>query len=130
MNELIRQHLIRLATWSIACIFFSLIPIIFKKGGKGVLQSFLYMNAAWCLVNIIVVAFAWNAPTPQTAEFREFMKLMEGMNMGYMAVGIALAVPKLSSAKLCGAGWSVALQGAALYCFDKYLFAQVASLNN
>lgn len=130
MSELLRQHLIRLLIWSCFCVIVSIIPVILKKSGKGVLPSFLYMNATWCLINIVIVAATWNAPTPKLSEFRELMKLMEGMNLGYIGVGLALALPKLSTARLCGAGWAVALQGAALYIFDKYLVAVVLALKS
>ncbi len=129
MNEILRTHLIRLAAWSVFCIIASVIPLVLRKKEKGVLTSFLYMSATWCLINLIIVAATWNSETPTVPAIREFMKLMEGMNLGYIAVGLALAIPKQSSAKLCGAGWAVALQGCALYALDKYLFAQIAGIN-
>jgi hypothetical protein len=125
-----RAHLQRLAVWSAVSV----------AGGSALMaarwpdlraRNFGIQCAGWGVVNAAIVAAAWQgAGQPKTdaeiAGAREFIWLNEGLDVGYVGVGVTMAVLGRRNGQrgLEGAGWGVALQGAGLLALDSVLLAQ------
>jgi hypothetical protein len=122
-----RAHLQRLAAWSAVSV----------AGGSALMASrwedprarhFGIQAAGWGLVNAGIVAAAWastrDARTDaQIADTREFLWLNAGLDVGYVGVGLTMAVLGRQGGRpgIEGAGWGVAVQGAGLLLLDAAL---------
>jgi hypothetical protein len=123
MIEELRAHLRRLALWS---------GLWLAGGGAGALlakdegvRAFFGWNAGWCAVNLIIcVASGLGKPPADRRRFREFLMLNEGLNVGYIGVGLTLAFAS-PSVSARAAGWAIAVQGAALLVLDAWLLGRV-----
>lgn len=80
------------------------------------------MTAAWCAVNLAIALPGLIRPSaPELRPLREFLTFNLGLNLGYMAVGIALMVMGKQRAR--GAGLAVLIQGGLLLLLDGYLWS-------
>jgi hypothetical protein len=120
----LRDHLKRLAIWSAISVLVG-IKLIALFGGSEMGRSAGVMTAGWAAVNLIIVAASWNGKPPASrSQFREFIWLNQGLNSGYMAVGLTLVLAS-SSASAVGSGWAVIPQGLALLVMDGILLRRV-----
>ena len=94
------------------------------------LRDHLKRLAIWSGISVLVgikliVGASWNGKPPASrAQFREFIWLNQGLNAGYVGVGLALALAG-SSAAVVGSGWAVVPQGLALLVMDGILLRRV-----
>jgi hypothetical protein len=128
---LTHQHLIKLGIWAIFSIVSSLV-ILWKGYKNHFWQNFGLQFLVWGLIDGIIVAIGLRDTTRLDITgiigLREFLWLNEGLDIGYVAVGITLfLVGKHAnySAKLVGAGSSVFIQGAVLLLLDSILIWQL-----
>jgi hypothetical protein len=120
----LRDHLKRLAIWSGISVLVG-IKLIGLFANAEVVRSAGVMTAGWAVVNLIIVGASWNGKPPASrAQFREFIWLNQGLNAGYVGVGLALALAG-SSAAVVGSGWAVVPQGLALLVLDGILLRRV-----
>lgn len=114
----LRGHLVRLAVPSVISLVI---------GGVGALvladpgqKSFAFMNATWGLINLIICAASWKSAKPlELRPFREFLIFNVGLNLGWMMLGLPMAL--LGKAEVAGSGWGIALQGLILFVLDLWL---------
>lgn len=130
------QHLIRLGIWAIISIIFGLI-VIWQKWDKPFWQNFGLQCAVWGLIDGIIVLFGLhNQSRPDilaAVKLREFLWLNEGLDMGYLALGITLVLIAKNigdSPRLLGAGSAVAIQGFALLLLDTILIWQLPTISD
>jgi hypothetical protein len=128
-----RAHLKRLAAWSAVSV----------AGGSALmaarwqdprLRHFGIQSAGWGLINAAIVAAAWSGAgrektDAEIASAREFVWLNEGLDVGYVGVGVTMAILGRAAQRpgVEGAGWGVAVQGAGLLVLDSVLLAQYPS---
>lgn len=126
-------HLIRLGIWAGVSIIAGVIAMA-RLWPQEWWRNFGLQSAAWGAIDAIIVFFGLrdnSLPTiMEIIKLREFLYLNEGLNVGYIGVGIALALAgrHFKSSTLSGAGWGVALQGLALLTMDTILLLRLPAL--
>lgn len=128
-----QQHLVRLFVWSEASIVVGgamLAVLLWKRVESPMLRHFALQTAAWGGVILILAYIAWRRLGPRDHEsavqLDRLVWLNIGLDLGYLAVGVALAVTGWLTARrlgLVGAGTAIMLQGSVLALLD-YVFAQ------
>lgn len=123
-----RAHLTRLAVWSAVCVLAcgtALFSAWSMGGPSGLWTSFLTWMCGWCLVNLAICGLSWfGKPPGDLRKLREFLMLNEGLNVGYLGVGVALGLASREPS-VQGAGWAVAVQGLALIVLDAWYLARL-----
>jgi len=123
LNRELRAHLRRLAAWSILGGIAGLVIIGVRADPAG--HAFGGWTAGWCAVNLLIVLASWRGRPPQDRRrFREFLMLNEGLNLGYVGVGVALALAAVGP-DVRAAGTAIAVQGFALFVLDTWLLRRV-----
>ncbi len=112
----VRSHLKRLLAW--ACICFA--------AGAGISLAspgFGQMTAGWALVNALIalpgLRRSEDAKPVERRKLREVLFLNQGLNAGYIGVGLTMALGMPGWAQ--GAGWAMAVQGSGLLVLDGWL---------
>lgn len=133
-----RGHLIRLAVWAAACVLSgtaSLVWLMVRRTSAPLLQHFAIQTAAWGGVNLAIVAWAWRGLAFRdyagTQKLLNVLWLNTGLDVGYAAVGVTLAVTAWrwgQRAGGVGAGLGVLVQGIALALLDLRLIAIIGPL--
>src|SRR5262249_4966043 len=122
-------HMARLGVWAAASVVGGILILIFRRRRES-WKHFAFQCAAWGLIDgVIVLVSLFQQPKPfdstTVANLREFLWFNEGLNLGYIGVGLALALAARRKAApfeaLEGAGWGVVLQGLALLTLDTTL---------
>jgi hypothetical protein len=133
----LHQHLVRLGVWALFSIVFGILVLLVKRQSLAA-QHFSLQFIVWGAVDGIIVLFGLrdnSRPDLVAAiKLREFLWLNEGLDVGYIAVGITLIIigrlPKVNSASLPGAGLAVAIQGFLLLLLDGILLWQLPNISN
>jgi hypothetical protein len=82
------------------------------------------MSGGWAIVNLAIVGASWKQSKPPVRRrLREFLWLNQGLNAGYIGVGVAMA--SLGGLAVAGMGWGVIIQGLALLALDGLLLTRV-----
>lgn len=128
-----QQHLFRLFVWSEASILVGglmLAVLLWRRLEWPMLRHFAMQTAAWGGVILIIAIVAWRqlAIRDHAAAVRldRMVWLNIGLSLGYVAVGLALALlGRFGSRRpgLVGAGVAIILQGSVLAMLD-FAFAQ------
>lgn len=134
---LLHQHLIRLGVWALFSIVFGVVILLAKRQNLAA-QHFSVQFIVWGLIDGIIVLFGLrdnSRPDLVAAiKLREFLWLNEGLDVGYVAVGITLVIigrwSKVNSASLIGAGLGVMIQGFLLLLLDGLLLWQLPNIFN
>ena len=134
---LLHQHLIRLGVWALFSIVFGVVILLAKRQNLAA-QHFSVQFIVWGLIDGIIVLFGLrdnSRPDLVAAiKLREFLWLNEGLDAGYVAVGITLIIvgrwSKVNSASLIGAGLGVMIQGFLLLLLDGLLLWQLPNIFN
>lgn len=132
---LLHQHLIRLGVWALFSIVFGVVILLAKRQNLAA-QHFSMQFIVWGLIDGIIVLFGLrdnSRPDLVAAiKLREFLWLNEGLDVGYVAVGITLIIvgrwSKVNSASLIGAGLGVMIQGFLLLLLDGLLLWQLPNI--
>jgi len=121
MEEL-RAHLVRLAIWSGLSLIGGL--LLLTRRPPELLRGLAILTIGWAVVNLAIAFFSWRgSPPTEMRALREFLMLNLGLNVGYIGVGVTMAI--LGSPFVRGAGIAVAIQGFALLVLDGYLMAKL-----
>ncbi len=118
LHQLQADHLARLTAWSAAWLALAVAALARRQPDLAV-RWFWIVSAAWCAINLAVVAFAAGNPTNDAAELRRLLIGSEAFNVLCLLVGAALA--RRPDAAIRGAGVAVAVQSAALLVLDGIL---------
>ena len=135
--ELERGHLLRLGIWAAASIIVGaliLLMLYLRKGNAPFLRHFGIQMLAWGGVDLALVAWGWKGLAfrdyASSVQLNQFLWLNVGLDAGYVAVGITLAVTGWALTKrlgLLGAGVGVVVQGFALFVLDLRLLTMMES---
>lgn len=134
--ELERGHLVRLSTWAVASLALGLAALGWARRLAPAPRSFWQhlgiQSAAWGVVDLMIVAAAWNGLVARdlagAIALDRFLWLNIGLDVGYAMVGITLVVFGARSPRrtgLIGAGVAIVLQGIALAVLDAQLSAHI-----
>ena len=134
--ELERDHLARLSLWALASLAVGLLAFVFARrlesGPRSLWQHFGIQSGAWGVVDLLIVAAAWNGLVARdladAIALDRFLWLNIGLDVGYAMVGITLVVFGARSPRrmgLIGAGVAIILQGVALAVLDALLSAYI-----
>lgn len=128
-----REHLYRLGIWAILSIIIGGL-IMWRRWQSESWRHFGLQCAVWGLIDGIIVLFGlqdYSHPDlSATAKLREFIWLNEGLDVGYIGVGVTLMLVRwrVPSSPLYGAGIAVIIQGLALLVLDGVLLWQLPSV--
>lgn len=134
-----RNHLLRLLAWGAACVLIGtslLLAGLLRRGGRSpLLGHFAMQTALWGAVELVVGFWGWRALAYRDLEsftrFDRMLWLNVGLDAGYVAVGVAVALTGWLAARRLGpvgAGLAVAVQGLALFVLHSFLVDVIARL--
>lgn len=130
--------LFQLSLWSLLSVFWGgLLAVLFPSGSFW--ASFGGMNAVWGLINLIIASFGYYGVMKkirmgladeelERQRLRRLLKVNTWLDVGYLAVGLALAWWG-KSPLLQGFGWGIMVQGGFLLLFDGWHYQQGGSKN-
>jgi len=132
-----RAHLVRLLAWGAASVVAgtALLAVVLvarrgTPGGSALLTSFAVQCAAWGAIDLAIAGLAWRGLALRDADgatkLDRLLWLNTGLDVGYVAVGVALAVVGWQLGRrlgLVGAGLGVVVQGLALLILDAHFIA-------
>ena len=131
-----RAHLVRLAAWGAASVVAGtlvLLVLAARRVRSPLLTHFAIQTAAWGTIDLALVLMGWRSLAIRDAEaaarLDRFLWFNTGLDVGYVAVGVALAICGWTLGRrlgLVGAGVGVVVQGLALALLDLW-FASVLS---
>ena len=126
-----RAHLLRLLLWGATSAVCGLVLIGVTRRTRlrsSLLFHFGLQTAAWGLIDLVLAGNAWWAlalrDLRSATQLDRFLWLNVGLDVGYVAVGVTLALTGWKLARklgLVGAGLGVVVQGLALLVLDAYL---------
>lgn len=126
-------HLLRLFIWSEASLVVGgvmLAVLLWRRVTSPLLRQFAIQTAAWGAVLLAVAYFRWSRLGMRdhdgAVHLDRLTWLNIGLDVGYVAVGVTLALTGWLAARrlgFVGAGVAVVVQGFALATLD-YAFAQ------
>lgn len=141
-----RSHLLRLIAWGAGSVLAGTLLLVVllvaarragSAGGEAspLLLHFAVQTAAWGAIDLAIAAAAWRGLAMRDVDgatkLDRLLWLNAGLDVGYVAVGVTLAVAGcLLGRRLgaVGAGIGVVVQGAALLLLDAKFIAVMAAL--
>ena len=133
-----RGHLLRLAIWGGASILAGsfLYTVLAVRGERApLLRHFAIQTAAWGIVDVGIVLWSWRSLALRdfagAQTLLNFLWLNTGLDVGYVAVGVTLAVTAWrwrARAGATGAGLGIVVQGAALFLLDLRLILMIGPM--
>jgi hypothetical protein len=129
-----RGHLLRLAIWAATSVLAGamLLLLLRRKEGASFLRHFALQLCGWGAVNAALVAWGWNGLSlrdyASATQLRDFLWLNVGLDVGYAAVGITLAMSAWVLGRRLGglgAGVGVVVQALALFILDLRLLTMM-----
>lgn len=133
-----RGHLLRLAIWGGASILAGsfLYTVLAVRGERApLLRHFAIQTAAWGIVDVGIVLWSWRGLALRdfagAQTLLNFLWLNTGLDVGYVAVGVTLAVTAWrwgARAGATGAGLGIVVQGAALFLLDLRLILMIGPM--
>ena len=133
-----RAHLARLALWAMSSLLMgtAVLAVLRVRGrASPLLSHFALQMAAWGAIELLLVWAARgglelrNAGAARSLE--RFLWLNNGLDIGYVAVGVTLAVTGWVLGRrlgAVGAGIGIVIQGLALLILDLHLARQLTAL--
>jgi hypothetical protein len=131
-----RSHLLRLILWGVGSVIAGtalLVLVATRRGAAGgspLLANFAVQCAAWGAIDLLIAGFAWRGLALRdlagATKLDRLLWLNTGLDVGYVAVGIALAAVGWQLGRrlgLVGAGIGVAVQGLALVVLDAHFIS-------
>ena len=125
-----RAHLVRLIAWGAASVVAGtalLLLATVRRGPSPLLGNFAVQCAAWGAIDLAIAFAAWRGLAVRdlagATKLDRLLWLNTGLDVGYVAVGVALAVVGWQLGRrlgLVGAGLGVVVQGLALLVLDAH----------
>lgn len=136
-----RAHLVRLIAWGAGSVLAGtalLLLVTVRRGGPSgapLLANFAIQCAAWGAIDLIIALFAWRGLAERdingATKLDRLLWLNTGLDIGYVAVGVALAIVGWQLGRrlgLVGAGLGVMVQGLALLVLDAHFISVLGRL--
>jgi hypothetical protein len=133
-----RGHLLRLALWGGACVLVGtllLAYLIVRRIDAAMLRAFASQTAAWGAVNLLICLWAGRGLALRdfagAQHLLNILWLNVGLDVGYVGVGVTLAVTGWlwgKRAGALGAGLGIIVQGMALLLLDARLIAAIGPM--
>lgn len=131
-------HLLRLGVWAAVSIVGGtalLAWLTLRQVAAPLVRHFAIQTAAWGAVNAAIAGWAWRGLTMRdfagTQKLLNILWLNTGLDLGYAAVGLTLAIVGWQWERrmgAVGAGLGVVLQGLALALLDLRLILLIGPL--
>ncbi len=131
-----RAHLVRLLAWGAASVLVGtalLVLVAARRGvpaGSPLLTNFAIQCAAWGAIDLLIAGVAWRGlalrDVDGATKLDRLLWLNTGLDVGYVGVGIVLAVVGWQLGRrlgLVGAGLGVTVQGLALLVLDAHFIS-------
>ena len=131
-----RAHLMRLVVWGAGSVVAGTALLLLTTvrrgaaGGMPLLANFAIQCAAWGAIDLLIAALAWRGLAERdvagATRLDRLLWLNTGLDVGYVAVGVALAAVGWQLGRrlgLVGAGIGVVVQGLALLALDAHFIA-------
>jgi hypothetical protein len=128
-----RAHLVRLLAWGAGSVIAGTALLLVATlrrgtpGGAPLLTHFAVQCAAWGAIDLALAAVAWRGLAERdlagATKLDRLLWLNMGLDVGYVAVGVALAIAGWQLGRrlgLVGAGLGVVVQGLALIALDAH----------
>lgn len=133
-----RGHLLRLALWGGASMLVGTLIIavlVLRRVEAPLLRHFAIQTAAWGAVDLAICLWSWRSLALRNyagaQQLLNILWLNTGLDVGYVAVGITLAVTAWRWGKRAGgvgAGLGVIVQGLALFLLDLRLILVIGPM--
>lgn len=133
-----RHHVLRLAVWGAACVLVGTLLVLaltVRRVRSPLLLHFAIQTGAWGLVTLVIALVASRGLAYRDLDgftrLDRFLWLNLGLDVGYVAVGVTLAVAGWRLGRrlgLVGAGAGVVVQGLALLVLDAWLVSVIQRL--
>lgn len=135
--DLERAHLLRVLVWGAGSVLagtllLALVALRRAAGPAPLLWHFAVQTAAWGAIDLLLTLWAMRGLALRdhagATQFDRVLWLNLGLDVGYVAVGVALAAVGWSLGRrlgLVGAGLGVVVQGAALFLLDLVVVRQL-----
>ena len=114
MIEALHAHLDRLLVWGALSVVAGL---ALRRRPFGI------MTGAWGAVNVVIVLATWRN-VPHEPDFHAFLAFNLGLDLGYVGVGLAMALLAGDRTRIKEFGGAIVIQGAMLFLLDAFLFLQ------
>jgi hypothetical protein len=134
-----RAHLVRLLFWGAACVLIGstlLAVAATRRPQSPLLMHFAVQTAVWGALDALLAAVAWRGLAERdlagATHLDRLLWLNGGLDVGYVAVGVALAWTGWVLGRrlgLVGAGLGVIVQGLALLVLDARFISVMSRLN-
>jgi len=136
-----KAHLSRLLLWGAASVVVGsalLVLVAARRGATGgspLLSQFGVQCVAWGVIDLAIAGFAWRGLAERdvagATKLDRLLWLNTGLDVGYAAVGVTLAVVGWQLGRrlgLVGAGLGVVVQGLALVVLDAHFIGVINRL--
>lgn len=135
--DLERAHLLRILIWGAGSVLAGTLLLLLVTlrravGPAPLLRHFALQTAAWGAIDLALVLFGLRGLALRdhagATQLDRVLWLNLGLDVGYVAVGVTLAVVGWSLGRrlgLVGAGLGVVVQGAALFLLDLVVVRQL-----
>ena len=133
-----RAHLLRHAAWGIASVLTGtalLVMVRIRPRASPLLLHFAVQTAGWGAIDLLLVGIARGTLVMRDLSaaraLERFLWLNTGLDVGYIAVGVTIAMAgwvmghRLGAV---GAGMGIVVQGLALFALDLNFAAALAAL--
>ncbi len=112
-------HLLRLKVWAGVSLLWGLVLLLgdWRSGFGG-------MTVGWAVINLLIAfAASRGAPPTDTDGFRRFLAFNLGLNLVWIAIGIAMTRNR-GNPWVASAGGAMIVQGGVLMALDLLLYAR------
>jgi hypothetical protein len=117
----VQAHLKRLAAWAVVSILAGI--VIGQLGQSDPVKGAGSMTFWWAVVNLFIalpgLRKSEQAKPVEIPKLREVLYLNQGLNLGYVGVGLTMALGIPGWAQ--GGGWAIVVQGLGLFVLDSLL---------
>jgi hypothetical protein len=130
-----RGHLLLLGTWAALSALVGALLLAYmawQKSDAPFLRHFAIQMLAWGSVDLAIVAWGYKGLAYRdyagAIELQQFLWLNVGLDVGYVGVGVTLAIVAWILARkvgAVGAGLGVIVQGVALFVLDVRLLTLI-----
>jgi hypothetical protein len=133
-----RAHLVRLLFWAVVSVVLGtalLALLAYRRSNAPLLKHFAIQTAAWGVVDLVIAWWAWRGLALRDYDgaraLVHFLGLNVGLDLGYVGVGVAVALTGWVVGRrtgAIGAGLGVVTQGLALLVLDAVLLSHIGRL--
>lgn len=105
---------LRLMAWALLWLGLSLLGLYRRRDDAG--RAFWGMSGLWALIDGVIALVGLLSPSTETAALVRILWINAGLDVGYVAVGVWLALRRRAPVR--AAGRAIIIQGGFLLVFD------------